>query len=537
MRKIKKNIAKLLMFCLIISGAFGGGANVSAVSDPNQAPPTWAFDATSVDLHDKIVELYPSIDTNNDGFISVEEAQAYTGEIKVGWGNSGTLNGIENFINITALEINGGNITGKLPNNIGNLKELKTLVIQDNMVIGEIPSSIGNLDKLKTLCLNGNKLTGKIPSSLGSLKELGYLTLSGKNNRTGETGNQLSGEIPNELGNLEKLFYLNLESNQLSGEIPNSIGNLPKLQYLYVGDNHLEGEVPSNLLDLAPILKNITLNNNHFTAIDISLLSYLVDSTAWGWVDVRHQTYTTNLTNIGIVNKDFEFIGLPAYEQFSQVGAVFEYTLLLPDGNTISIVPTIVNGVVTISGNELSQKGNYKLTALGTSASFLFTDFVYETNFAIGDDNINYVDAIADGVKGKETSTKIVIDLSKAPEVGDLTINDITLNSTNTINKDDLTSLGNGKYELAISGTWNEGISVDVVLAKDGVVFTPNVHSTTLHTKAKDNGVKPSKPNGGKLNSLPQTGDSTALYSMLILMNGSLLTFGYLIYRKREIHK
>ena len=68
------------------------------------------------------------------------------------------------------------------------------------------------------LWLNGNELSSQIPSELGGLTSLATLYLN---------GNQLSGEIPAELGNLENLEELYLRDNQLSGCIPAGLQEVP----------------------------------------------------------------------------------------------------------------------------------------------------------------------------------------------------------------------------------------------------------------------------------------------------------------------
>ena len=91
------------------------------------------------------------------------------------------------------------------------------------------------------LSLNGNQLSGEIPANLGNLANLWELCLG---------GNQLSGEIPSELGDLPNLEYLSLDGNRLTGEIPSELGNLANLEYLYLRGNQLSGCVPVGLRDV-----------------------------------------------------------------------------------------------------------------------------------------------------------------------------------------------------------------------------------------------------------------------------------------------
>ncbi len=74
--------------------------------------------------------------------------------------------------------------------------------------------------------LDGNNLTGTIPPEIGDLPMLEGLSLG---------ANQLSGSIPPEIGNLTNLIGLNLAINQLDGSVPPELGNLVNLQAGRIG--------------------------------------------------------------------------------------------------------------------------------------------------------------------------------------------------------------------------------------------------------------------------------------------------------------
>jgi hypothetical protein len=99
--------------------------------------------------------------------------------------------------------------------------------------------------------LDNNNLSGPIPEQLINLKNLLYLHLE---------DNQLTGSIPPEIGNMTHLQYLGLSYNQLTGSIPPEIGNLKNLKALYLNHNHFSGDVPIELTYLVDLSNSGGLN-------------------------------------------------------------------------------------------------------------------------------------------------------------------------------------------------------------------------------------------------------------------------------------
>ena len=153
---------------------------------------------------------------------------------------------------VAALYLQGNQLKGPLPPELGNLADLQNLWIQDNALTGRIPPELGNLTNLRWLWIDYTGLTGPIPPELGMLSNLEYLYL-GYNN--------LSGPIPPELGALARLRFLDLASNELTGRLPVELGNLNELQELELGYNHLAGQVPPEFRGMAN-LKELGLANN-----------------------------------------------------------------------------------------------------------------------------------------------------------------------------------------------------------------------------------------------------------------------------------
>ena len=156
---------------------------------------------------------------------------------------------------VTELWLDGNQLSGEIPPELGNLANLTSLYIQETQLSGGIPPELGNLANLEFLWLEGNELSGEIPPELGNLANLEFLGLG---------GNQLSGEIPPELGNLANLTSLYIQQTQLSGGIPPELGNLANLKHLHLIWNQLSGEIPPEMGNLAN-LESLGLDGNELS--------------------------------------------------------------------------------------------------------------------------------------------------------------------------------------------------------------------------------------------------------------------------------
>ena len=141
---------------------------------------------------------------------------------------------------IIALTIFAGNISGKIPVEVGDLPYLQTLVLRKlPNLTGEIPSAIAKLTQLTMLRLSWTNLSGPVPSFLSKLTNLNFLDLA---------FNDLSGSIPPELATLKNLDALHLDRNKLTGVIPESFGEFTgKVPDLYLSHNQLTGPLPKSL--------------------------------------------------------------------------------------------------------------------------------------------------------------------------------------------------------------------------------------------------------------------------------------------------
>ena len=142
---------------------------------------------------------------------------------------------------VTALDLSGMRLAGKLPAELADLDALETLDLSQNRLTGTIPPALGSLSRLGELNLAGNILTGSIPAALGNPDRLQALNLS---------GNRLTGAIPSALGRLSRLETLDLSENRLSGALPASLGTLAALRSLDLRNTGVFGYLPASLTNL-----------------------------------------------------------------------------------------------------------------------------------------------------------------------------------------------------------------------------------------------------------------------------------------------
>ena len=226
-------------------------------------------------------------------------------------------------LRVTRLILQGRQLTGEIPTELGNLSNLTWLYLSGNQFTGCIPGELlrfldttandlndlglvfdcgvllaardtlagsatlnweadtpvaqwegvtvrGNPQRVARLDLRGMGLDGTIPGELGLLSNLTLLNL-----RT----NQLSGTIPAELGRLTRLRRLWIHSSGLTGSIPPELGNMTGLWGLNLRDNDLTGSIPTALGDLSNMRK-LRLHNNDLTGsipTELGNLSNLTD--------------------------------------------------------------------------------------------------------------------------------------------------------------------------------------------------------------------------------------------------------------------
>ncbi len=74
---------------------------------------------------------------------------------------------------VNQLDLNGNNLSGNIPQELGNLIYLERLYLYGNQLSGNVPPLLGNLANLRFLGLSNNALGGALPDSLRNLTNLG----------------------------------------------------------------------------------------------------------------------------------------------------------------------------------------------------------------------------------------------------------------------------------------------------------------------------------------------------------------------------
>ena len=179
MKKIKSNVVIVLIFiifCLVLTIVFFNSKAILNAIKATRAPADWAFEASSIELNNKIIEKYPQLDPYKTGFVTKSAANAMTRGLCIDEYTtveeelckkiSGTIKGIENFTNIGFLDLSFNRLSGEIPAAISNLNKLEVLNLSYNQLSGKVPSNIGveHIKKLILLDLHNNHLSGEVPS-------------------------------------------------------------------------------------------------------------------------------------------------------------------------------------------------------------------------------------------------------------------------------------------------------------------------------------------------------------------------------------
>ena len=471
------------------------------------------------------------------------------------------------FINITAVNVNGGSLYNKGTLNITNL-----LIKNSTAQTGGGIYNIGSLNLLNsTITLSGSKSVG------GAIGNAGNLTI----NNTILDNNGFNTYLQN--GNPGNAIY-NYETGNCiitNSIIKNNIIN-PIISYLtvYYGAVYNEGTLS--------ITKSIFDNNNgHQPPIAITYLSGTFNIYNTGKLESTYNLFTNtnhiyvdkNAVNYGeplnfifntgrafvnynyfstnsnpypedascIVNDYFIFQFEPEYQslQIGEIspikislklanGKVFTDYNLLPDmnvafttiinGKEVNITKPLINGTAVLEYNYTSQKGQYKVYAnLGGHSEEIILDVGKETSKIDVDFNNNII-------YGEDAIFKIKVNgnYTHIP-TGNVTviINDkkYSINLTNGLANLTLTNLTPGTYSIKIV---YEG-DADYAKVFYYCNYTVNKHPTTLNITAPE--VKIGQ-NGELIINLEPKGSQTQGY---LYINGELKQIIYIYAGKTTI--
>lgn len=151
---------------------------------------------------------------------------------------------IQTLFNLKFLDLSSNALVGGLPSELATLRLIQSVELHENSLSGTIPIEWGaqflsatldfvpSLENLQKLRLDGNQLTGNLPIQIGELQNLREFHLH---------DNLFTGVLPTQLMDLPVLQYLKMSSNQLRGTLHTYIGNLRKLSYFDVQDNNFSG--------------------------------------------------------------------------------------------------------------------------------------------------------------------------------------------------------------------------------------------------------------------------------------------------------
>ncbi|KAG5114109.1 hypothetical protein JHK82_037378 [Glycine max] len=162
---------------------------------------------------------------------------------------------------LAIMVLEGNQLSGNLPPELGNLTQIQRLLLSSNNFIGELPVTLVKLTTLQDIVIQGSGLSGPIPSGISFLENLTDLRISDLNGSEHSLFPQLNqmknlkylilrncninGTLPPYLGNMTTLKNLDLSFNKLTGPIPSTYDALRKVDYIYLTGNLLNGQVPA----------------------------------------------------------------------------------------------------------------------------------------------------------------------------------------------------------------------------------------------------------------------------------------------------
>ncbi|KAL2632352.1 hypothetical protein R1flu_017038 [Riccia fluitans] len=277
---------------------------------------------------------------------------------------------IGGLTNLQTLELSANDgLTGNLPKELGNLLNLQVLSLQWCNFTGTLPVELGNLIQLTFFGVNGNRMTGQIPPVLGNLQNVTWFDLSinqfsgplpvstdptsggvGLDNMTAVmhfhfNNNSFSGQIPGEIFSLPNLIHLIFDHNKFTGNIPTAVGNSPKLEIIRMDFNQLSDVMPSELTTVAT-LTDVNLRSNQLSGAvpDFSGLTKLQA------LDIGYNSFDPHVFPSWAQNGTFSQLMTLSMPNTSIIGSLPDAVFRLPAINTLDVRSNQINGSLDFTG-------------------------------------------------------------------------------------------------------------------------------------------------------------------------------------------
>ncbi|CAO2203473.1 unnamed protein product [Urochloa humidicola] len=153
---------------------------------------------------------------------------------------------------VAALDMNGADVAGYLPKEIGLLRDLAVLHLNSNRFCGVIPDEIRGMRELYELDASNNRFVGPFPAAVLRVDKLAYLDIR---------FNDFEGPIPPELFLGTHFDAVFLNDNRFTSGIPDTIGK-SRASVIVLANNDLGGCLPATVGDAAATLEQLVATNN-----------------------------------------------------------------------------------------------------------------------------------------------------------------------------------------------------------------------------------------------------------------------------------
>ncbi|RLN27476.1 hypothetical protein C2845_PM05G15630 [Panicum miliaceum] len=152
---------------------------------------------------------------------------------------------------VAGVDLNGGDIAGYLPAELGLMSDLAFFHINSNRFCGIIPKSFNRLALLHELDVSNNRFVGAFPDVVLQIPVLKYLDIR---------FNDFDGALPPQLfeKDLDAIF---VNSNRFVGSIPDNFGN-STATVVVLANNAFIGCIPRSIGRMADTLDELVLLNN-----------------------------------------------------------------------------------------------------------------------------------------------------------------------------------------------------------------------------------------------------------------------------------